>query len=55
MAIKMKRGTSRNANNLGMHLMDPTKKQVVDARKEAEEKGIPNIYIHKNWRIVVRR
>ena len=52
---KTKRGTNQNKNNIGIHLFDPTKKQVEDAKDEAEAKGFPFVYVHRTRKTIVKK
>jgi len=53
--VKIKRGTNKNKNNVGIHLFNPTKKQVVDAHEDAENKGFPFVYVHRTAKTIVKR
>jgi len=53
--VKIKRGTNRNRNAVGIHLFDPTKTQIRDAKEDAVNKGFPYVYVHRTHKTVVRR
>lgn len=53
--VRTKRGTNANKNNVGIHLFDPTKKQIEDAKEDAAIKGFPYVYIHRTRKTIVRR
>ena len=52
---KIKRGTNLNKGAMGIHLFDPTKKQIEDAKEDAINKGFPFVYVHKTRKMVVNR
>ena len=52
---KIKKGTNANKNNIGIHLFDPTKRQIDDAKEDAVNKGFPYIYVHRTRKTIVRR
>ena len=52
---KVKRGTNENKNNVGIHLFDPTKRQIDDAKEDASNKGFPYVYVHRTRKTIVRR
>lgn len=49
------RGTNRNKNSVGIHLFDPTKKQIEDAKEDAENKGFPRVYVHRTKGYIVNK
>lgn len=51
----LKKGTNENEGRMGIHLLNPTTRQVRLALKEANEKGIDNVYVRYIQRKVVRR
>lgn len=53
--VKTKRGTNRNKNLMGIHLFDPTKRQIEDAKGDAENKGFPFVYVHSTRKTIVNR
>ena len=53
--VKVKRGTSKNVRAIGIHLFDPTKRQVEDAKDDADSKGFPFVYVHKTRKMVIKR
>ncbi len=48
-------GTNRNKNNIGIHLFDPTKQQVADAREDAVNKDFPFVYVHRTRQTIVNK
>lgn len=52
---KIKKGTNENKNNIGIHLFDPTKRQVEDAKEDADIKGFPFVYVHRTRKTIVTR
>ena len=52
---KRKAGTNANKNNMGIHLFDPTKRQVDDAMEDATNKGFPFVYVHRTRKTVVSK
>ncbi len=52
---KIKRGTNQNKNSMGIHLFDPAKRQIEDAKEEARAKGFPFIYVHRTRKTIVKR
>ena len=53
--VRTKRGINRNRNAMGIHLWDPTKRQIEDAKEDAANKGFPYVYVHRTRKSVVRR
>lgn len=52
---KTKRGTNQNKNNQGIHLFDPSKRQIEDAKEDADNKGFRFVYVHRTRKTVVNR
>lgn len=53
--VRVRTGTNANRNNIGIHLFDPTKKQIEDAKEDAVNKDFPFVYVHKTRVVVVNR
>ncbi len=52
---KIRVGKPSNVRNIGIHLFDPTKKQIDDAKEDAANKDFPFVYIHKTRVVTVHR
>jgi len=52
---KRKAGTNENKNNIGIHLFDPTNRQIEDAMEDATNKNFPFVYVHRTRKTVVSK
>lgn len=52
---KVKRGTAKSVRAIGIHLFDPTKRQIDDAKEDADNKGFSSVYVHKTRKMIVKR
>ena len=50
---KRRAGTNQNKNNIGIHLFDPTMRQIEDAMEDAGNKGFPFVYVHRTRKTIV--
>ena len=53
--VRIKKGTNTNRNNMGIHLFDPSKRQIEDAKEDAQNKGFSAVYIHRTRKLIVKR